>query len=98
MRFIFSLFFLSILGVNCFSQTKNSAKEINITGRVIEKTSQEPLIGASITLHNASDSILIDGTIADSLGNFHLNVKLKEKYYLEISFIGFVTYTIKTYL
>jgi len=95
MRFIFSLFFLSILGVNCFSQTKNSAKEINITGRVIEKTSQEPLIGASITLHNASDSILIDGTIADSLGNFHLNVKLREKYYLEISFIGFVTYTIQ---
>jgi len=95
MRFIFTLFFLSILAVNCFSQTNNSAKEINITGRVIEKTSQEPLIGASITLLNASDSTLVKGTIADSLGNFRLNVKLKEKYYLEISFIGFVTYTIQ---
>jgi len=87
---LFTLFFLSILAVSGFSETNNSAEEITITGRVIEKTSREPLIGASITLHNASDSTLVKGTIADSLGNFRLNVKQNEKDKIEFENNGLV--------
>jgi outer membrane receptor protein involved in Fe transport len=94
MRFKIMLFIFSVLAINGFSQTNNSLKEISITGEVFEKVSQEPLMGASITLHNANDSTLLIGTVTDSLGQFKLKLKPKGKYYLEINFIGFVPFRV----
>jgi hypothetical protein len=71
-----------------FSQT------YSVSGTIIEKTSKEPLPGASIVLFDATGSVL-NGATSDNQGTFIINSISNGNYHLEISFIGFITDTIK---
>ncbi len=76
----FLLLFLFIgLGLNAFSQ------EVNVTGKVIDQSSNEPLPGVTVVVKGNPGV----GTITDTNGNFQISVDKGST--LLFSFIGYAT-------
>ncbi|MDE3144262.1 MAG: TonB-dependent receptor [Bacteroidota bacterium] len=71
------------MGVQSFSQT--GARKI--TGKIVNKTTGEPVFGASISVKNTANA-----TTSDMTGNFAINAKTGET--IVISFVGFTTQSI----
>jgi TonB-linked SusC/RagA family outer membrane protein len=71
------------IGVQSFSQTSTR----KITGKIINKTTGEPVSGASISVKSTTNT-----TLSDIAGNFAINAKAGET--IVISFIGFNTQSI----
>ena len=61
------------------------AQSLSISGKVIDKNSQEPVIGASVLIEGTSN-----GTITDLDGNFMLS-NVPSKGSLVVSYIGYVS-------
>ena len=61
------------------------AQSLSISGKVIDKNSQEPVIGASVLIEGTSN-----GTITDLDGNFMLS-NVPSKGNLVVSYIGYVS-------
>lgn len=81
----FLIVIITILLVQ-FSYAQNTG---SITGFVVDKSTQQPLEGASVKLDGTTK-----GTIADSSGKFRIgNIPLKT-YNLEISKVGYKTFTV----
>ena len=59
-------FALLLLAIAAFSQTNSVG---NITGKVLESPTK-PLEFATVTLHQAMDSLLVKGAITDQEGKF----------------------------
>ncbi|OIQ97988.1 TonB-dependent receptor SusC precursor [mine drainage metagenome] len=72
-----------LMGVQSFSQT--GARKI--TGKIINKVTGEPILGASISVKNTATA-----TTTNATGNFTINAKTGET--LVISFVGFTTQSI----
>ena len=70
------------------------SQTIVLKGQITDKTCLEPLPGASVILHKQSDSSFVTGTITDSTGTFVLKPVSGIRYFLEISFLGFISDTI----
>ncbi len=69
--------------IQAFSQ--NTMRQI--TGKIINKTTGEPVPGASISVKNTTQA-----TLSDIAGNFAINAKAGET--IVVSFVGFITQTI----
>jgi hypothetical protein len=82
-RVLFLSFALCVFHIS-FAQTTGS-----ITGIVLDKSSQQPLEGASINLYGSAK-----GAIADSLGKFRITGIPAKTYNLEISKVGYKTFTL----
>ena len=65
-----------------------TAQSLSISGKVIDKNSQEPVIGASVVIEGTSN-----GTITDLDGNFMLS-NVPSKGNLVVSYIGYATQTL----
>ena len=61
-----------------------TAQSLSISGKVIDKNSQEPVIGASVLIEGTSN-----GTITDLDGNFMLS-NVPSKGNLVVSYIGYL--------
>jgi CarboxypepD_reg-like domain/TonB-dependent Receptor Plug Domain len=84
MKQLFSLFFsLCVINVS-YAQNTGS-----ITGFIVDKSTQQPLKGASIKLDGT-----VKGAIADSLGKFRIAGILVKSYNLEVSKVGYKTFTL----
>ncbi len=70
-------------------QISNAQNTGSITGFVVDKATQQPLDGASIKLDGSEK-----GTIADSLGKFRIAAIPVKTYNLEISKVGYKTFTL----
>ena len=81
------VFFFGISSI--FSQHK-------INGKIIDENN-EPLSYANIILYQVSNSENPKGTISDDKGIFVIENILKGKYTIEISMLGFKTYSIKEF-
>ena len=66
----------------------------SITGQVFD-SEDNPLAWATVSLFSSPDSILITGTLTDTLGQFMLEVDSKHENFLEVEFLGFETYVIQ---
>ncbi|MBR4837063.1 MAG: TonB-dependent receptor [Bacteroidales bacterium] len=87
---ITTLLFAILLSFNTLAI---SAKNINITGKVIDNDSGEALEFATVSLFNLPDSTLVTGVITDSNGAFTLQVS-EGKYFISVQFVGYKTKTI----
>jgi outer membrane receptor for ferrienterochelin and colicins len=68
---LFLLIFTTYLGI---SQEINKTQKIKITGKVVEKISQQPLEYATITLTNTKNTKVIAGGITNAKGEFEILV------------------------
>jgi hypothetical protein len=75
-----SLFLLSCL---LFFYT-GVAQEVELKGRVIERSSGDPLVSASITVKGSSLN-----TLSDANGRYRLSFDGKGTYVIEVSYVGF---------
>lgn len=62
-----------------------------IIGAVVNATTGNPIDFSTISLFNANDNNLIDGTISDVDGKFELNNLPDGQYRIELSFLGYET-------
>ena len=63
-----------------------------ISGKVIEKDSKEPAMQTTVRLLK-KDSTLVTGTLTDVNGNFHVNAPAAGNYIVQVTYVGFKTYT-----
>lgn len=66
-----------------------SAQQFSITGRVMDAKNGEPVIGATVSLLQAPDSMLVRGEITDIDGYFAIKDIKKREYLLQISYVGY---------
>ncbi len=64
-----------------------------ITGIVVDASIQQPIEYAYVILYNQKDSTQAAGTVTDSDGRFLLKSIRPGVYYLQIKYMGFLTYT-----
>ncbi len=68
-----------------------------ISGRITEKKSGEPLAGANVSLFSEPDSLFVRGTVSDPEGKFEFQEIASGEYSLQVSFIGFNSFTSKSF-
>ncbi len=68
------------------------AQRVQISGQLLDDTGSG-LVGATVTLQNQSDSIMVAFAITGDNGKFELPKAPKGTYYLMASFMGFESYT-----
>ncbi|MEQ8242787.1 carboxypeptidase-like regulatory domain-containing protein, partial [Fulvivirga sp.] len=89
LRKLLSAIFLLIFVSPIFAQRPGGGDSpFEIKGQLIDESTQQPLEFATISLLNASDSALVDGTITDATGIFSLKPK-PGKYILKLQFISY---------
>ncbi|PKB44918.1 outer membrane receptor protein involved in Fe transport [Cellulophaga sp. RHA19] len=81
------IFILFLSFTTAFSQSKSG-----ITGKVTEENNQ-PIEAATVTLLNPTDSTYVDYTITNSTGYFNLDKAKEGNYILQISFMGFESFS-----
>ncbi len=67
----------------------NMPKDGTLSGYIKEAGTSVPVEYANIALYSLRDSSIVDGTIADESGKFHLDKLPYGRYYVEINFIGY---------
>ena len=79
------VFMLSIIG---FSQKNQELKKIKISGKIVDKSSNQPLEYATFTLINSKNSKAIFGGITDGKGDFNVEANAG-MYTVKIEFISY---------
>ncbi len=92
-KYLFSLLFLVLIQI---SGQLLSAQSIEIKGRVVEKTGEQPLAYSTVALLDIASNKTITGVIAEENGNFRIKTEANN-FYFQISFMGFVSKTIKDF-
>lgn len=85
-------FFLLLFSLGSFLLQAQDA--ITISGRILDAASGSPIPYASVSLYDAENGKISGGTTTDNDGSFELTSNLKS-FYLELSFIGYQTQTLK---
>ena len=81
-------FLLGLMSIMLLCSSTAMAQALSITGMVIDKNSQEPVIGASVLIQGTSN-----GSITDLDGKFTLT-NVPKSGNLVVSYIGYATQTI----
>lgn len=68
------------------------AGQTDLSGRIIDNASGESIEYASVTLHSAQDSSLINGVVTDQNGQFHFSKLSAGNVYIMAQFLGYETY------
>ena len=96
MKKITSLLILLFIGTNyAFAQGSGQLpKKVKVTGKVVEKTSSQPLEYATIVLQNVQVPDIVTGGITNAKGEFEVEVTTGT-YNIRIEFISFKTVEFK---
>ena len=92
------LFFLVLTSNIVFSQNsggKPEAKKVFISGRIVEKNTNQPLEYSTITLFNTKANKITGGGISDAKGEFKIEAN-PGTYDIKFEFISFKPYEIKS--
>lgn len=97
-KFIFFCLLLSLCFEVCFSQP-NGTSIVKYKGCIVDSKTNEPLTGATITLHS-SEGILLAGTVCEDNGCFEIEWQgeqenPKDSLVLNCSFMGYITKSIQ---
>ena len=94
-KFTFVIPFLLLFTTQfTFSQERSAAIKLKITGKVVEKKSQQPLEYATITFINSINPKTIAGGITNAKGEFNIDLNAGS-YDIKIEFISFKPIVIK---
>lgn len=88
------IFLVIVSFVFVIFSNKAKSQSVEISGKIVEKSSREPLPSASVVLYRQFDSAFMEGTISDTLGLFRIGQLSKGNYSIVVSFIGFIPDTI----
>ena len=77
-----------------FSQERQAPKKINIKGKVIDKSTSQPLEYATIVLQNAKRPEIVTGGITNAKGEFDIEINAG-MYDIRVEFISFKTVEFK---
>lgn len=83
---------LSLLCLCSIAQTKESAIKKNIQGTVFDARTKEPVPFASVRLLTQADSTYVQGIATDEKGKFRITATKREKYIVDISFLGYESF------
>lgn len=72
--------------------------KVNLSGKIVDKASQEALSFVNIILKNEVDSSFVTGAITDEAGLFTLSEVAPGNYKLEASFLGYSSFSQKVYV
>ncbi|PHN04170.1 TonB-dependent receptor domain-containing protein [Flavilitoribacter nigricans] len=78
--------------ITLLSLTCSLFGQIEIRGRIIDTTSGEAIEYASVTLHSAGDSSLINGVVTDQSGQFLFSKLQASTVYVIAQFLGYEPY------
>jgi outer membrane receptor protein involved in Fe transport len=90
----YAVLLVMLASINSYTQQKNPFPKIKITGKIIEKTSKQPLEYATITLTSDSSKKYIAGGITNSKGEFNIDI-IPGTYDIKIEFISFKPLVLK---
>ncbi|GEM56512.1 TonB-dependent receptor [Flavobacterium branchiophilum] len=85
---------VSLLQIVGYAQGRPAGNKISITGKIVEKTSNQPLEYATVTLINTKNNKMIFGGIANATGDFGVEI-FPGIYDIKIEFISFKPIEIK---
>lgn len=80
---------LFVLLSQTFAQDIQSSFQGVIRGKLLDGSTQQPLIGANILIYSSKDSVLITGGTTDKSGNFNIGALPLDTYNFEIQYIGY---------
>lgn len=83
-------FFLLVLFLFIFGYLKS--QNIQISGKVVDYSTNQTLEYASVALFNATDYSLVTGVITNQFGDFKLEKLSQGNYFIQIQFIGYETF------
>jgi outer membrane receptor protein involved in Fe transport len=69
----------------------------SVTGKVIDKLSNEPVEYANIGFYTLRDSSLVTGGITNEKGEFNIDKVPMGRYFAEVKFIGYNTLTVESF-
>ena len=85
------LFFVLLIGISSavtFAQTKG---RVTVSGTVIDKEDNSPVMQATVQLLSLPDSTMATGNVTNNNGRFSLEAR-PGKYVLKVSFVGYTPY------
>ncbi len=85
------LIFVLLIGIGSavsFAQTKG---RVTVSGTVIDKDDNSPVMQATVQLLSLPDSTMATGNVTNNSGRFSLEAR-PGKYVLKVSFVGYVSY------
>ncbi|MBM6782688.1 TonB-dependent receptor [Bacteroides mediterraneensis] len=88
-RFLLGLLLMVGVAISAFAQSGGSRG--SVSGTVIDKGDNSPVIQATVQLLSVKDSSMVVGNVTDLNGHFSLSVR-PGKYLLKISYIGYSPY------
>ncbi len=90
-RKLFLALLITGISISAFAEEINSSElsKGNLTGYVYDSNENKPLEYATISLVNLENGNVVNGTISDESGYFHLKNIEPGKYKIEITFIGY---------
>lgn len=81
---------IEIIIVSCFCIQflyRVEMQEKKVTGRIIDKASEQPVEFADVALYRVVDSVFVAGCVTDADGRFSFAAVSAGYYYVECSFI-----------
>lgn len=80
---------LTLLGLAFLLAFALHAQSYTISGTLVDGVSRTPLVGATVRLQSATDSVFQRSTISDSTGNFNFINLNRDSFILSISSVGY---------
>lgn len=77
-----------------FAQERTQKAKVKVSGKVIEKSTNQPLEYASIYAQNSKNPSMVSGGMTDAKGEFTFDVPAGT-YYIKVEFLGFKTVEFK---
>ena len=84
-----SVLLMTVMALSCATMFAQGA--FDISGTVVEKSTGEAVVGATMQLLALPDSSFVEGTTTGENGGFSFKDVKKGEYTLKVSYIGFVT-------
>ena len=88
---------IQVCALDSFAQNRPQGQRGNgqpsgaVNGTVVDEATKEAIPSATVALWSSSDSSLVTGTITQPDGTFILSNVRPGKYYVQLSFVGYMT-------